>query len=160
MHDEAQKIITLSQKHLSLEKTKELFIALDEEVGKTSSNQSVKELLEAARLIVDPPLIVPFYLWFAFVGLVVVHMLLVIGIVASFFILPFYMPWYVALPTMVFIWFFSTSKIDCKLTNLENDIRVKLGMKRIGGFVGNYVLKPARIYLLRRNGRPNRTVIS
>ena len=34
--------------------------------------------------------------------------------------------------------------LDCPLTNLENHLRKKLGMKRIGGFVGHYFIKPIR----------------
>jgi hypothetical protein len=74
--------------------------------------------------------------------LVALHTMLVFGIVASFFILPFYEPWYVALPLCTFIWFFSTSRIECKLTALENELRGRLGMKKIGGFVGHYFFRP------------------
>ena len=82
----------------------------------------------------------------AFILIVTLHMILVIGIVTSFLVLPFKEPWYTALPLMVFIWFFSTSNVKCKLTMLENHIRKKIGKKRIGGFVGHYILKPIYAY--------------
>jgi hypothetical protein len=69
-------------------------------------------------------------------------MLLVFGMVASFFILPFMEPPWVSLPLCVFIWYFSTSRIECKLTALENNLRGRLGMKKIGGFVGHYFIRP------------------
>jgi hypothetical protein len=34
--------------------------------------------------------------------------------------------------------------LDCPLTNLENYHRQRLGMKRIGGFMGHYFIKPGR----------------
>lgn len=80
-------------------------------------------------------------------ALVLAHMALVVGFVTSFFILPFLEPWYVALPLMTFMFFFTTSNVECKLTRLENYLRQKLGMKRIGGFVGHYVYKPIKIAL-------------
>lgn len=153
MHDEAVHVVALIQKHLTPEKTKELVIALDDQIGRTSEDQTVKKLFADARMIVDPPIEIPFYLWPAFVMLVIIHMVLVIGVIVSFCVLPFMTPWYIALPLMTFIWFFSTSRVECKLTNLENDLRVRLGKKRIGGFVGHYLVKPIKLYLWKRNGR-------
>jgi len=74
--------------------------------------------------------------------LVITHIFIVVGIIASFFILPFYEPWYVSLPLCTFIWFFSTTRVECKLTKWENDLREKLGMKKIGAFVGHYFFRP------------------
>jgi hypothetical protein len=79
-----------------------------------------------------------------FYVLVTAHIALVIGVLAAFFVLPFYEPWYVALPLMTFIWFFSTTRVECKLTNAENELRGKLGMKKIGGFVGHYFIRPIK----------------
>ncbi len=147
---DAKKLVSIAQQHLPQEKVKDFILHLDKDIGGTTENSWMKEVLMAARLIVDPPpLAAPFYLWAAFYTLVVAHILLVIGIVISFFLLPFLAPWYIALPVMVFIWFFSTTKVECKLTNLENVLRRRLGLRRIGGFVGHYFLKPARWALTR-----------
>ena len=91
----------------------------------------------------------PLWLWAAFYTLVFVHGCLVIGIIFSFFILPFMAPWYLALPLCTFIWFFSTSQFNCKSTEAENHLRVRLGMKRIGGFVGHYFVRPLKVLLAR-----------
>lgn len=80
----------------------------------------------------------------AFYLLVAFHMAIVLGVICSFFLLPFFQPWYVALPIMVFIFAHSTTRVDCKLTEAENYLRVKLGYKRIGGFVKHYLIKPVK----------------
>jgi len=94
-------------------------------------------------------------LWISFLALVTAHAVLVMAMFAAFFILPIRKEWYEALPLMAFIWFFSTTKVPCKLTDLENLLRTKLGMKRIGGFVGHYFIKPVGIILGLRKSRRN-----
>tara|TARA_R110002020_G_scaffold134222_1_gene299599 strand:- start:2312 stop:2587 length:276 start_codon:yes stop_codon:yes gene_type:complete len=77
--------------------------------------------------------------------LVLFHGYIVVANVLAFFVVPFFEPWYVAVPIMSLILLLVFSKVlDCPLTNLENHLRKKLGMKRIGGFVGHYFLKPIR----------------
>lgn len=143
--DEATRILAITQEYLPLEKMTELFTRLDEEVGKTTTNDSLKQSLMMMRALVTPKKPPSIWMWMAFYVLVFIHIILVLGIVISFFTLPFFAPWYVALPLCTFIWFFSTTKnIGCKLTELENHLRVKLGLKKIGGFVGHYFLRPAK----------------
>lgn len=145
LQEEATRIVSLVQNFVPQEKATELFIKLDEEIGKKSENEITKQFLSTLRNIVDKPLPPPpKWLWTAFYSLVTLHIILVIMVVVSFFVLPFLAPWYVAIPCMTFIWFFSTTRVDCQLTNLENYIRRKLGLKKIGGFVGFYFLKPAK----------------
>lgn len=145
-NDDSPRIVALALTYLSDDKLTELLIKLDEEIGKKSNNEITKKFLSSLRSFVDKPLPpAPFWLWISFYILVVLHVILVFGELGSFFILPFYTPWYVALPTMTFIWFFSTTKVECKLTNLENVMRKRLGMKKIGGFVGHYFLKPIKV---------------
>ena len=93
------------------------------------------------------------FLWLALVLLVAVHMALLITNVAAFFVLPFQAPWYVAWPLMTFIWFFSTTRVQCRLTELENHLRRSLGLRLIGGFVGHYLLRPLRRLLGLRQRR-------
>tara|TARA_Y100000593_G_scaffold22677_2_gene45157 strand:+ start:11420 stop:11704 length:285 start_codon:yes stop_codon:yes gene_type:complete len=81
----------------------------------------------------------------ALAALVVFHSYIVVANVLAFFVVPFVEPWYVAVPIMSVVLLLVFSKVlDCPLTNLENHIRKKLGMKRIGGFVGHYFIKPIR----------------
>lgn len=146
VQDESSRIVSIVQTYIPQEKVTELLIKLDEEIGKKSENENTKQFLATLRGIVDKPLPpAPLWLWTAFYALVVLHIILVIAVVSSFFILPFFSPWYIAVPCMTFIWFFSTTQVECKLTNLENIIRKRLGLKKIGGFVGHYFMKPAKI---------------
>ena len=81
--------------------------------------------------------------------LVAFHMFIIIGNALAFFSVPFLTPWYIAIPICSFIFLITFSKeIKCPLTNWENNIRIKLGKKRIGGFVGDYFIKPIRKLLL------------
>ena len=81
--------------------------------------------------------------------LVAFHMFIIIGYALAFFSVPFLTPWYIAIPICSFIFLITFSKeIKCPLTNWENNIRIKLGKKRIGGFVGHYFIKPIRKLLL------------
>tara|TARA_Y100001951_G_scaffold84804_1_gene74409 strand:+ start:60 stop:464 length:405 start_codon:yes stop_codon:yes gene_type:complete len=83
-----------------------------------------------------------------FYAIVALHMFVIIGNVLAFFISPFLAPWYEALPICSFILLISFSQeLKCPLTRLENSIRVKLGKKRIGGFIGHYFLRPVKYYL-------------
>ena len=76
---------------------------------------------------------------------VALHLFVVIGNAIAFFIVPFLTPWYVAIPICSFIFLVSFSKeIKCPLTNWENTLRMKIGKKRIGGFIGHYIIKPIR----------------
>lgn len=142
------RIVNVIQSYLPEEKAAELLIKLDEDVGKKSGDESVRKVLAALRSVVDKPLPpAPMWLWAAFYVLVVFHILMVIAVFLAFFILPIYASWYISVPLMTFIFFFSTTRVECQLTNLENNMRKKLGLKKIGGFVGHYFLRPVKIML-------------
>lgn len=77
--------------------------------------------------------------------LVAFHAAMVWANLFAFFLVPFLEPWYVAAPIMSLVLILTFSRVlDCPLTNLENLYRQKLGMKRIGGFMGHYFIKPGR----------------
>ncbi len=144
--EEATKIITLSKMHLSTDAMKSLFVSLDEEVGKFTDNSSLQVSLKMLRGLVDPSPATPEW-WVkpAFYTLVAVHMALIIGMMIAFVLLPFKAEWYIALPLYAFIFFFSSNRVICKLTILENILREKLHMKKIGGFVSTYFVRPAKL---------------
>lgn len=77
-------------------------------------------------------------LWFV----VIVHFLLLFAVVGALFVIPFRCPWYISIPLIIYIVSLLATRVECPLTNLENAIRSRIGMKRIGGFVGNYVVRP------------------
>lgn len=82
-----------------------------------------------------------------FYFLVAFHMMVIIGNFAAFFLAPILSPWYEALPICSFILLITCSReLKCPLTRLENYIRQELGMKRIGGFIGHYFIRPIRKY--------------
>jgi hypothetical protein len=83
---------------------------------------------------------------------VAMHMVLLVAVIASFICLPFRADWAVAIPLMILTYNLMATRVDCPLTNLENDIRQQLGMKRIGGFVGFYITRPfKRLIGLKKN---------
>jgi hypothetical protein len=139
MSMEANKILSIYREYLPDQQLRELIVKLN--------NEESTPLLTVLEKLLEPPK--PSYWWkIGFWVLVVVHYILVCAIVSSFLIMPYMIikgnaPWYLGLPSMVFIWFFSTSPVECKLTVLENYIRKKLGMKTINGFVSHYFKKPA-----------------
>jgi hypothetical protein len=145
MKNEANQILQISRQFITEENITAFFIKLDEEVGKPTTIPELKQCFSYIRNQVDPPRMPPpWWLWPAFISLVVGHMALVIAFCIAFFLLPFYTSWVIAVPLMTFIFFFSTTRVDCQLTILENYIRKRLGLKKIGGFVGNYFMRPIK----------------
>jgi Protein of Unknown function (DUF2784) len=86
-------------------------------------------------------------LYVLFLALVIGHFAFVFLVVASFFVLPFKAPWYITAPLMAYIAYLITTRVDCPLTRLENYLRGLLGMKKIGAFVGHYMVRPIKIAL-------------
>jgi len=82
--------------------------------------------------------------------LVVIHFAIIGTVVAAFFVLPFKADWSVAAPLMVYITYLLTTRVECPLTNLENFLRTKLGKKKITGFVGFYLYRPVKKFLLKK----------
>ena len=77
--------------------------------------------------------------------LVLFHAGIITANVVAFFVLPFLTDWYIAVPCMSSILFLTFARgVSCPLTDLENFLRQRLGLKRIGGFVGHYFIKPWR----------------
>lgn len=162
--DEASRIIALVRDFITQEKLNELLLKLDEQVGK-GENEVTKHFISILQLskevvkktsatAIDKLSTIPKapkWLWLAFYALVIAHIAIVLAFITSFFVLPVLAPWYIAVPCMTFIWFFSTTRVDCQLTNLENVMRRRLGLRRIGGFVGHYFLRPAKAIWGRRH---------
>lgn len=88
--------------------------------------------------------------WIKLYLLIVFHVFVVVGNLAAFFILPFKVPFYVALPIMSYIFTISFSRdFTCPLTAAENRLRRKMDLPEIKGFIGHYFVKPYR-RLMRR----------
>lgn len=146
-NDEAEKILSIAREYLTRESAKSLFGRLDDEVGKFSDNSSVRTSITMMRMLVDPPMPpAPRWVYPSLIALVTIHFALIIAFGVSFCLLPFYAPFYISIPLMAFIVFFSTNRVDCKLTEAENVLRGMLGKKKISAFVGHYVIKPIKSY--------------
>lgn len=146
-------IINILKEYIDEDKLRELSIKLDEKIN---DDTPIKNVISEIKTILNPPFISPpFWYWILLYSLVVLHLTLVFAIIISFFILPIFTPWYISVPLMTFIWFFSTTRVECHLTNTENKLRQKLGLKKIGGFVGFYLLRPIKKILLRIKKRTN-----
>jgi hypothetical protein len=77
--------------------------------------------------------------------LVLFHAGIIVTNTLAFFVLPFAADWFVAVPCMSAVLFLTFARgITCPLTDLENNLRKRVGMKRIGGFMGHYFIKPWR----------------
>ena len=63
---------------------------------------------------------------------------------AAFFLLPFIYPLWVWMPLNSFILTVTFTREVCPLTRLENYLRTSLGIPRIGGFIGHYLVKPVK----------------
>jgi len=87
---------------------------------------------------------VPGWVQAALVVVVAAHMALVFANILAFFLLPFLAPWYVAVPLATFLFSFMSTRQECRLTNLENTLRQRLGKPKINGFVGHYLVRPLR----------------
>jgi len=82
---------------------------------------------------------------FLFRFVVVIHMLVCIGNVTCFFLLPFVEPPWIALPCCTLIFFLTFQKeVTCPMTRFENKLRRQLGMREIRGFIGHYMIWPIK----------------
>lgn len=72
---------------------------------------------------------------------VLLHHLLAIGLVLAPIFSLVLQPWYITLIVTTFVVRTATSRDTCILTNMEIDLREKLGMPSLSnGFVGHYYL--------------------
>lgn len=96
------------------------------------------------------------FLKVALVAVVIFHWLVIFGNVSAFFVLPFYSPWYIALPIMSYIGLLTFSRVlDCPITKLENIIRKRMGLPEITGFLKQYLFKPLKRAKIRRKYQKN-----
>ncbi len=88
-------------------------------------------------------------------AIVVGHWFIIVGNTLAFFLLPFFSPWYIALPVMSYIALLCFSKVlDCPITKLENKIRKRMNLPEIKGFMGHYMIKPYKKAALKRKRKP------
>ncbi len=149
--NEAERITRICLEHMPRRTMKELFVRLDEEVGKPSDNDSVKQSFAMFRVLAEQE---PYYTndylgsmiydpgWFTlWLFLWLAHAVLVVMCTASFFVAPFHSPWFVSAPIcFATIWVLFTPS-ECVLTAWENGVRDRMHWRPIRTFLGHYLFK-------------------
>lgn len=140
-----QKLSEILNEFLDEDEAREFTSKIAQEVAENTSDEKLKSLLETLSSIYKVRPKRKEYLKRTLLALVVsLHMVVVVVNIASFFILPFLYPLWMWMPVNSFILTVTFTREVCPLTRLENYLRTSLGMNRIGGFIGHYVIKPIR----------------
>ncbi len=151
--EEANSIVEIMDDFLDADDARELTARLEHEVGQGTDNDSLKVSLEMLKELYkdrtgsrkkDRLKKISLY------SLVTFHYFVITVNIVAFFILPFLYPLLVWMPLNSFILTVTFSREICPLTRLENYIRTSLGMPRIGGFLGHYVVRPVKKLLKSR----------
>tara|TARA_R110002020_G_scaffold233314_1_gene445131 strand:+ start:120 stop:608 length:489 start_codon:yes stop_codon:yes gene_type:complete len=142
---EANSIVELLDEYLDEAQARELTARLEQEIGQKTDNDSLKVSLEMLKALyskkpkrIDQLKRVLLYL------IVLFHMFVITINIVAFFVLPFLYPLWVWMPINSFILTVTFTREICPLTRLENKLRTSLGMSRIGGFIGHYLIKPIK----------------
>ena len=144
-NQEAQAIVEIVDQYIEPAQARELMARLNEEVGTGTDNSSLKVSLEMLDALYAPaPPKRHLLKKTALACLITAHMCVVIANAVAFVTLPFFMPLLVWVPINSFILTIFFTRETCPLTRLENMIRTSIGMPRIGGFIGHYVVRPIR----------------
>ena len=140
-----QKLSEILNEFLDEDEAREFTSKIAQEVAENTSDEKLKSLLETLSSIYKVKPKRREYFKKSLLGLVVgLHMVVVVINIAAFFVLPFLHPIWVWMPVNSFIITVTFTREVCPLTRLENYLRTSLGMRRIGGFIGHYVVKPIR----------------
>ena len=155
--EEANSIMEIMDDFLDADDARELTARLEHEVGQGTDNDSLKVSLEMLKELYkdrtgsrkkDRLKKISLY------SLVTFHYFVITVNIVAFFVLPFLYPLLVWMPLNSFILTVTFSREICPLTRLENYIRTSLGMPRIGGFIGHYLVRPVKNFLKNRSGGP------
>ena len=151
--EEANGIMEIMDDFLDADDARELTARLEHEIGQGTDNDSLKVSLEMLKELYkdktgsrkkDRLKKISLY------SLITFHCFVVTVNIVAFFILPFLYPLLVWMPLNSFILTVTFTREICPLTRLENYIRTSLGMPRIGGFLGHYMVRPVRKLLKSR----------
>ena len=140
-----QKLSEILNEFLDEDEAREFTSKIAQEVAGNTSDEKLKTLLETLSSIYRVKPKRKEYFKKTLLGLVVgLHMVVVVVNVVAFFVLPFLYPLWIWMPVNSFIVTVTFTREVCPLTRLENYLRTSLGMRRIGGFIGHYIVKPIR----------------
>jgi len=142
---EAFSIVEILDEYLDEGQARELTARLEQEIGQKTDNDSLKVSLEMLKTLyskkpkrIDQLKKLLLYL------VAVFHMFVIAVNISAFFVLPFLYPLWVWMPLNSFILTVTFTREICPLTRLENKLRTSLGMSRIGGFLGHYLVRPIK----------------
>ena len=142
---EIEGIVEILDDFLEEEKARELVARLEQEIGDKSDDQYLRGRLTSLRKFYEKRPLRKENLKQALLYFVIVfHMFVIFINIGAFFLLPFLYPVWVWMPVNSFILTVTFTREVCPLTRLENYLRTSLGMPRIGGFIGHYIVKPVR----------------
>ncbi len=164
--EEAHNIVRIMNDFLTHDQAVEITKRLNEEVGAKTDNMSLKVSLEMLKDLyekmppphpIPPPPVTPWsntnnieafnksplFLKVGFLSLVGFHMLVLFGNLISLLVLPWFTPWYVALPVISLLVNFMFSSVPCPLTRMDSALRRNMGMSEIDYFIQHYFYKPS-----------------
>jgi len=151
--EEANSIMEIMDDFLDADDARELTARLEHEVGRGTDNDSLKVSLEMLKELYkdrtgsrkkDRLKKISLY------SLITLHYFVITVNIVAFFVLPFLYPLFIWMPVNSFILTVTFTREICPLTRLENYIRTSLGMPRIGGFLGHYMVRPVKKLLKSR----------
>ena len=148
-NEEARQIVEIINDYVSQEEAEELTARLEQEIGRGTDNESLRVSLEMLKALYATSSRPKQYGKRAVLSFVIaLHLTVVVINCVSFFVLPFlYSPWiWVPLNSFILTVTFAPPGA-CPLTRLENKLRQRLDLPRIGGFLGHYIVKPIRMRL-------------
>ena len=143
--NEANSIVEILDEFLDESQARELTARLEQEIGQKTENDSLKVSLEMLKaLYCKKPKRIDQLKKGLLCLIIAFHMFVITVNIAAFFVLPFLYPLWVWMPLNSFILTVTFTREICPLTKLENKLRTSLGMSRIGGFIGHYVVRPIK----------------
>ena len=142
---EAFSIVEILDEYLDEGQARELTARLEQEIGQKTDNDSLKVSLEMLKALYSKqPKKIDYLKKGLLYSVILFHAFVIMVNILAFFVLPFYYPLWVWMPLNSFILTVTFTREICPLTRVENYIRTSLGMSRIGGFIGHYLVKPIK----------------
>ena len=157
--EEANSIMEIMDDFLDADDARELTARLEHEVGQGTDNDSLKVSLEMLKELYKDKIgskKKDRLKKLALNLLVIFHTFVIVVNIVAFFVLPFLYPLFIWMPVNSFILTVTFTREICPLTRLENYIRTSLGLPRIGGFLGHYMVRPVKKFI--KNAEVNKQV--
>lgn len=143
--NDLHKLSEILNEFLDEDQARAFTAKIEQEVAQKTNDKNLRALIETLSSIYTvKPSRKEHFKKTLLVLLVSFHMFVIVINMVAFFILPFLYPLLVWMPLNSFILTVIFTREICPLTRLENHMRTNLGMPRIGGFIGHYIVRPIR----------------